>query len=301
MADGPSLGDFFAKKKKKNLKGSNLNNDVAQPKAEEKKSKTAKDKEEEGWEDEQQVVAPTMMVQVAGVLTKEEDTKEQEQSSVAAWGNVKKEKRDLNEKRFPSLAKAMLGQSSNINIDDGSNPNINIKTSKNVFAALDNEEDEEDTSAKRPKEIKPAMVKKQRGELQSQAVQREVSKYSAPGKSTEKKRKDEDEEDEEEVEAPSRTAKKKEKKERAKAQDAEEEKDDEEVEADAADLHIEVDEKASRAKYFGRQKLPTLLLSQRELQEEKAPKAAPAQAKGKKKRFVEEEEDRPKLLVADWD
>merc|ERR1712060_7461 len=95
-------------------------------------------------------------------------------------------KRDLNDKRYPTLAKSML-QSSNINIDDGSNPTVNIKTTKNAFAALHDNDDDDDEAPKGPKEIKPAMVQKQKGERTSTAIQREVEKYSGPADGKKKK------------------------------------------------------------------------------------------------------------------
>jgi len=290
MADAPapsSLDSFFAKKKKKNVKSTNLNHDTVL--AKEEKKKVVKNKDEEEWEDEQEMAAPIMQVQVAGMLNKEEDTI-QEQSAGAAWRKQKKpETRDLNDKKFPTLAKAI--QSSNINIDDGSNPNINIKTNKNVFAALEDEDGSEDEIKKRPKEIKPAMVKKQRGEMQSQAVQREVSRYVKD----EKPKRSEESEEEEEAGRQSRRQEKLAEKAKSKAKGVVQEEEPEEV---ADDVKIEADEKASRAKYVGRAKLPTLLLPRKELQEAKPIKAQPA---GKKKRFCEDEKEKPKLLVADWD
>merc|ERR1712087_230052 len=92
------------------------------------------------------------------------------------------------------------------NIDDGANANINIKTSKNVFGALAGDDDDEEDGPKRPKEIKPAMVSKVKGESQKVAVQREVDKYQGKkdGKDSKKKKsnknRDEDEEDSEEEE-----------------------------------------------------------------------------------------------------
>merc|ERR1712187_771707 len=95
----------------------------------------------------------------------------------------------LNDKKYPTLAKSVL-QSSNINIDDGSNATVNIKTTKNAFAALHDNDDDDEEGPKRPKEIKPAMVQKQKGERTSQAIQREVEKYSGPADEGKKKKKD---------------------------------------------------------------------------------------------------------------
>jgi hypothetical protein len=77
--------------------------------------------------------------------------------------------------------------SSNINIDDGSDAKINSATNRNAFAALEGDEDEEEEGKlvggkKRPKEIKPAMVSKQKGEREKDVVGREVAKYVPGGK-----------------------------------------------------------------------------------------------------------------------
>jgi len=304
-----SLGDFFAKKKKKNIKGSNLNNEAANPKAEEKKKPT-KEKEEEGWEEEQ-IAVPTMKVEVAGKLTRDDDKKEEEDTVAPAWRTSKSGdggRHDLNEKRYPTLAKA-VGRSSNINIDDGSAPTVNIKTTKNAFAALHDHDDDEDEGPKRPKEIKPAMVQKQKGERTSAAIQREVDKYGGPveekkEKKTKKKKKQEiessEDEDEDADEVEDKKKKKKDDKKKGAPKDDEE---DEEAEV-MEDVKMQPDLEASRKKYQGRKKLPKVDIPVSELEEEKEnrPKAQPAAGgkKGKKK-FVEEEYEKPKLLVADWD
>merc|ERR1712176_1504451 len=109
----------------------------------------------------------------------------------------------INEKKYPSLAKSML-HSSNINIDDGRDAKINIETSKNLFSALENEAASDDDSPKRPKEIKPAMVQKKKGETQKDAVAREVKKYAvAKAKQEKKKKKKENDSDREESESSS--------------------------------------------------------------------------------------------------
>eukprot|EP00411_Alexandrium_monilatum_P017780 CAMPEP_0175242500 /NCGR_PEP_ID=MMETSP0093-20121207/31098_1 /TAXON_ID=311494 /ORGANISM="Alexandrium monilatum, Strain CCMP3105" /LENGTH=436 /DNA_ID=CAMNT_0016536573 /DNA_START=42 /DNA_END=1354 /DNA_ORIENTATION=- len=234
MADAPSLSDFLAKKTKKKIKGSNLNVVSASTPETAKKPKS-KDAEEEGWQEEQ-VVAATMKVEVAGKLTREEDKKEEDDTSGHAWGSVKaksESSQGLSDKKYPTLRKSMR-TSTNINIDDGSEAKVNISTSKNVFAALENEEDDEEQEVKRPKEIKPAMVTKKKGELEKVAIQREVNKYSKDGPKKEggKDGKDDDEEDEgeaeedateerqEEVEAKKPEAKKKDKKAEKKAEAA---------------------------------------------------------------------------------
>lgn len=321
------MGDFFAKKKKKAPKGSNLNNEASTDKPEEKK-KGKKDKEEEGWEDEQ-IVAPTMMVQVAGRLVEEE---KEEEKAVAAWGTGKKAKgppvddRRINEKRFPTLQKA-VGLSTNINIDDGSNATINIKASKNVFSALEDDDGDEDAPKKRPNHIKPAMVTKVKGERACVALQREVEKYvpkKEEKKKAPKKKKDkgsdsdsdsdseedseEEDEDEEDLEAAAAA--------RAKAKQDEKKRVAKEAEAkakaaapkqveveDADDCKIVPDEKAARAKYIGREKPHEAKpLPKSEIEDERKNRGDGGISK-KKKKFMELEEQDGKrpLAVAEWD
>merc|ERR1712083_315609 len=150
--------------KKKKIKGINLNTGPATDKAADKKAKP-KDDNEQGWQEEEVVASTIGKVEVAGNLNRTEDKKEEEDSSAPAWGKAKlhnhlQDERDR--KRFPSLK----GASSNINIDDGKDAQVNIKTSKNKFESLVNEDDEDsDKEVKRPKEIRPAMVQKKKGEF----------------------------------------------------------------------------------------------------------------------------------------
>merc|ERR1712113_1066491 len=116
---------------------------------------------------------------------RDEDSKPEEDEPKRAWGNTKgksdsvQQQQHHNDKKNPTPAMSVQS-SSNINIDDGSEPKVNIKTSKNLFSALeDNQDDAEDAANKRPKEIKPAMVQKQKGEREKTAIQREVDKYGA--------------------------------------------------------------------------------------------------------------------------
>mmetsp|Transcript_28092 Transcript_28092/g.81004 ORF Transcript_28092/g.81004 Transcript_28092/m.81004 type:complete len:318 (+) Transcript_28092:177-1130(+) len=306
-----SLGDFFAKKNKKKIKGSNLNVASATSKPEVKKAKS-KDAEEEGWEEEQ-VVAPTMKVDIAGKLLREEDKKEEDDSVAPAWGSLKSSKneaRDLNDKRFPTLAKSVR-VSSNINIDDGSDAKVNITTSKNVFAALENEEDD-DQPTKRPKEIKPAMVQKKKGESEKVAIQREVDKYSHKKGAAKKddsdgeEGEDDDEDDEDQAEGEEGEAKKepepaepkrRDRKAEKKAEAAEkEEPERQEEKVVEEDLAMKADLAAVKAKYQKRKKpFPAKPLPQSELAEEKENK--PRVQPKKKKGFFEEEDDKPKLQV----
>jgi len=312
MSEAPSLGDFFKAKAKKKIKASNLNN-ATTVKPEEKKTK-AKSTEDDAWEEEQ-VVASTMKVEVAGKLTREEEKKDDEDIAAPAWGQPKGNKdgssgnANLNEKKFPTLAKSV--GSSAINVDDGSDTKVNIQTSKNHFAALEGDDDEEDEGAKRPKEIKPAMVTKKKGEREKVALQREIEKVT--GKETKKKasKEEDDDEDEEEAEAEDegRKKKKEEKKDDKKAskpaQSSSPQKEKEEEEL-AEDLKIPFDMVASKEKYKGRKKLPPQPLPKEELEEEKENRPKPAVGGGgkKKKQFANFDEDdgKKKLLTMpdDW-
>jgi len=187
------LGDFFAKKSKKKVKASNLN--IA-PATQSDEPKRKKDADEEGWAEEQ-VVGATLVVQAVGNLSLAEEKEDEDDSSAPAWGQLKtkatavKDERD--QRRFPTLAKAIRGPGSNINIDDGSNAAVNIKTSRNAFAELG---DEDDNNDRRPSELKPAMIQKKKGERETTAIRREVDRHAKDSKK--KKRKEAREEEEEE-------------------------------------------------------------------------------------------------------
>lgn len=297
MADTPSLGDFFAKKTKKKIKATNLNNTSTTGKPEEaaKKVKT-KNAEEDGWQEEE-LVAATMKVEAAGKLTREEEKKEEEDARAPSWGNVKtKDTQGLNDKKFPTLAKSI--QSSNINLEDNSGK-VNIATSKNVFSALDAEDEDED-GLKRPTKIQPAMVTKKKGEMQKDAIQREVGRYKKDEGKDDKKESKAGEEDEDE-EDDGAEAKEKEAKSKKK-----EDKKAKLVEASATaqqeleeDVKIQPDLAAAKAKYSGRKKLPKKDLPREELQEEKENK--PQAASKKKWANIEDEEDDKGKKLAYWE
>jgi len=306
MADN-ALSDFFAKKGKKKIKSSNLNNESANPKVEEKKIKP-KEKEEEGWEEEQ-ILAPTMRVEVAGKLMREDEKKEDEDVHTQKW-KMNKVKGGVDQNRkgyYPSLTSA-VGQSSNINLDDGSEPKVNIKTTKNAFAAL-NENDDDEEELKRPKEIKPAMVQKQKGERATVAIQREVDKYSKGDKKSKaeggkKKRAEliEDESDDDDVDDDKKVVKSKKKKDVTKqyAQQAEAASKSNFEDGD----DIPVDDEATRAKYRGRAKLPFKDIPASEKAEERQTNLPSNPQSGKKKRFVnmmDDEDGKPKLAYWDED
>jgi len=316
MATPGDLGDFFKNKTKKKIKASNLNTAATAAKPEEKKPKKT-DKDEEGWEEEQVTASTITRIEVVGNLKRDEDKKEEEETHAPAWGAVKNSGGQLdkvNEKRFPSLAKSV--QSSNINIDDGSDSKVMIKTSKNAFAALDNNDDDDDEAApKRPKEISAAKVHKAKGERETVALQREVDKYVDPKKEEkkedkkEKKEKKEDkkgtkkfaeeeDEDDDAEEDDDEDAKSKKKKAGKKdvAKDEEEKKEDEpELEEDVT---MAPDLEAVKSKYEGRRKLPKTDLPFSEMKDkENQPQQQSRNAPGKKKKFAnwDEEDDKPKL------
>eukprot|EP00930_Biecheleria_cincta_P001378 TRINITY_DN102519_c0_g1_i1.p1 TRINITY_DN102519_c0_g1~~TRINITY_DN102519_c0_g1_i1.p1 ORF type:complete len:301 (+),score=114.89 TRINITY_DN102519_c0_g1_i1:62-964(+) len=295
MAEAPgSLGDFFAKKNKKKIKGVNLNNATADKKDEDKKPEKKKDnKDEEGWQEEE-VVQATMKVGAAGNLVREEEKNEEEETSAPAWGKLKVQSNaGLNEKRFPTLAKSVAA----IDMEDNSQK-INISTSKNMFANLEDDDDDEEEGPKRPKEIKPAMITKKKGEKHQDAVEREVGKYK-PEKASKGKtqQKDEDEEEQHIVEKTEKEIKTKKKKE-VKAQESSEQKekaDDGEVKDH--DVMIQADLVAAKAKYAKRRRLLRKELPASEMEEEKENRPVPQNAgKSKKKWAVTEEEDTEKKL-----
>eukprot|EP00933_Yihiella_yeosuensis_P083458 TRINITY_DN97681_c0_g1_i1.p1 TRINITY_DN97681_c0_g1~~TRINITY_DN97681_c0_g1_i1.p1 ORF type:complete len:288 (+),score=116.68 TRINITY_DN97681_c0_g1_i1:69-932(+) len=279
-----SLGDFFGKKVKKKIKATNLNNTSSTEKPEEKKV-VKKSAEEDGWQ-EDEVVAATMKVGAAGNLIRQEEKPEAEESSAPAWGTQKKAKDNptLNDRRFPTLAKAV--QSSAINMEDTSGK-INISTSRNMFSNLEVDDGSEDDQPKRPKEIKPALVTKKKGEMAKDAVKREVGKFGS---------KMADGADEEEEVPKERKAVKKEK----KAKQVTEDKDEDNVKEVAEDLKMNSDSVASKAKYQGRKKLDRKDLPPKELLEDKENKPPQGGSK-KKKAFVDEEDDEKSRKLAYWE
>eukprot|EP00401_Gymnodinium_catenatum_P078370 CAMPEP_0117538626 /NCGR_PEP_ID=MMETSP0784-20121206/42575_1 /TAXON_ID=39447 /ORGANISM="" /LENGTH=317 /DNA_ID=CAMNT_0005335245 /DNA_START=55 /DNA_END=1008 /DNA_ORIENTATION=+ len=301
-AEAPLLSDFFAKKTKKKIKGSNLNNSAAPAKAEAKKL-ARKDAEEEGWEEEEQVVVAALKVEVAGKLTRDEDVKEQDDTAAPAWNTLKNKgesSANLNEKRYPTLAKS-IRQSTNINVDDGSDAKINIETSKNAFSALETAHDSDEDELRMPKEIKPALVKKAKGERETVAIAREVNKYTAKKAEAKKKQRreegieedseeeEEDEEPDEKVETAATEVKTKKKK---KTEDKKDEKAPER-EPEEEDVKIVPDLVAAKQKYNGRKKLPPAPIPREELEEEKKEtrQASTTGSKKKKAKGVAYEED----------
>lgn len=243
-----------------------------------------------------------MKVEVAGKLMRDEDKKDEDDNSAPAWGVLKEQKSGLNEKRYPSLAKAVA--SSNINIDDNTETKINISTTKNVFSALEDPEADDEKGSKRPKEIMPSKVQKKKGERERVAVQREVDKYSKKGGSgkdrdsiEEGDEGEEGEEEEEEVELVEEEKKKTDKKPSKKVKAAKEEVEEEEEEAaaeeervDEEDLKIECNQEASEAKYKGRKKLPLEDLPAEEMREQKETRRARPQTSSKKKKAIFDED-----------
>ena len=286
MAEAPSsLNDFFKKDKKKKIKGSNLNNSMNDKPAEEKKEqKKTKAEEDDGWHEEE-VVQATMKVEVAGKLVREEEKEKEEEAVAPAWGVIKNkgasDPRD--DKRYPSLAKSVA--SSAIHLEDKSGQ-VNIATSKNIFATLENDDDDED-GPKRPKDIKPALVNKKKGERETEAIQREVSKYKDPKKG------DDGEEGHDEAENAEKAKPKKKDEKKTKSSALKESS--KAQEQNFADLQIQPDHQAVRQKYIGRQKLPKKPLPAEELEEEKENK--PQRPIGKKKwAQIDEEEEEMKYV-----
>lgn len=313
-AAAPSLGDFFKSKGKKKIKASNLNKESTTAKPDDKKK--VKSAEDENWDEEHVPQASMGVGAVAGKLVREEEKKDDDDSAAPAWKKRDKEftttqvgGRQMSDKSHPTLAKSVGA----VNIDDGSDAKVNIQTTRNHFAALEGEgsDDEEGgPKAKRPKEIKPAMVTKKKGEFEKVALQREVDKYTKKPIKKKLKKKDEDEEDEESEEeeeeeeaeeAPEEKDRKKqpEKKEKKKKEEKEEADEAEEDEREE-DVKMQVDLAASKEKYVGRKKLAEKDLPRSEMQEQKENKKPVQAVGGKKKKFFAEEETEKKLAYADW-
>ncbi|CAK9025158.1 unnamed protein product [Durusdinium trenchii] len=283
MAEGPpsSLNDFFKKDKKKKIKGSNLNNSMNDKPAEEKKeTKKTKADEDDGWHEEE-VVQATMKVESAGKLVREEEQDKVEEASSKAWGVIKNKEQTnpKDERKYPSLAKSVA--SSAIHLEDKSGQ-VNIATSKNIFASLENEDDDDEDGPKRPKDIKPALVSKKKGEREKDAIQREVSKYKDP-------KKEGKEEEEAEVEGDAEKEAKPKKKEEKKAKSSVLKPSSKAQEENQADLQIQPDHAAVKAKYIGRIKLPRKQLPESELAEKE--NRPTGKIVGKKKKWADEEED----------
>lgn len=311
MADAPSLGDFFKSKGKKKIKATNLNKDTAAAKPDEPKAKKAT--EDDAWQEEQ-IVAQTMKVEIVGKLMRDEEKKDEEDVAAPAWGAAKKDagskRTDLTDKKYPTLAKSVAS----VNIDDGSDAKVNIATSKNVFAALEGEEDEDENGAsKRPKAINSSMVSKKKGEFEKVALKREVDKYAkkeekkakkAEGASDEEE--DEENEEAEEDEETKEPAEEEEKRREKKPKKKEAKKEVEEEAGEAAaedvpeDLRMQPDLKAAKEKYTGRKRLPPVDLPRSEMQEQKENKPSNQQSGGKKKKFVAQEETEKKIEYAAW-
>mmetsp|Transcript_125695 Transcript_125695/g.217681 ORF Transcript_125695/g.217681 Transcript_125695/m.217681 type:complete len:329 (-) Transcript_125695:159-1145(-) len=309
MADAPALSDFFAKKSKKKIKATNLNTASTTSKSEEKKSKD-KDAEEDEWKEEG-IVPTTMNADLPGKLTREEDKKEDEEADKCRWATQKPNKdvsaikSERDEKRFPTLS--VSTKSSNINIGE-QETTVNIKTSVNVFAALDGEDSDEEEGPKKPTSIVPARVQKKKGERETAAIEREKEKYGVTGgKKSKKASKDAegDEEDEDADEAEedldevdekeeAKAPKKKTGAKKSAKKDADEEDKPKPEEEESEDLKIVPDMVACKEKYKGRKKpFPAKPLPFSEIQEEKENRPKPQVGGGGKKK--------KKGGFADWD
>merc|ERR1712187_667092 len=123
-----------------------------------------KSTDDDAWEEEEVKASTIKGVESAGTLKKEEEIKAAEDTAAPAWGPLKTSKEmsntGINEKKYPTLRKAVGSSSININDDE---PKVNIATSKNVFAALETgEDDDEEQSTKRPNQINAIMVSKKK-------------------------------------------------------------------------------------------------------------------------------------------
>merc|ERR1711972_532659 len=168
---------------------------------------------------------------------------------------------------------------------------------------LEKEEEEDEASTKRPKEIKPAMVQKKKGEREKAAIQREVEKYCGKKEQGKKDKKGEDDDDEEDDEAEDDEVAE-EPKEEAKPKRKEEKKEEKKASSKAPEPEREVEDDckiladlvAAKAKYQGRRKLPPKDLPASELAEEKENQKPPPQKKKKWANFDEDFDDKARRL-----
>eukprot|EP00913_Durusdinium_trenchii_P003118 g2881.t1 len=252
------------------------------PAEEKKETKKTKADEDDGWHEEE-VVQATMKVESAGKLVREEE-QDKEQTN------------PKDERKYPSLAKSVA--SSAIHLEDKSGQ-VNIATSKNIFASLENEDDDDEDGPKRPKDIKPALVSKKKGEREKDAIQREVAEVIEvflldappfPNQESEPSAMQEGKEEEEaEVEGDAEKEAKPKKKEEKKAKSSVLKPSSKAQEENQADLQIQPDHAAVKAKYIGRIKLPRKQLPESELAEKE--NRPTGKIVGKKKKWADEEED----------
>ena len=294
MAEGPpsSLNDFFKKDKKKKIKGSNLNNSLNDKPAEEKKEqKKVKTEEDDGWHEEE-VVQATMKVEVAGKLVREEEKEKEEEAVAPAW-NLHKNKGTSDPKddrKYPSLAKSVA--SSAIHLEDKSGQ-VNIATSKNIFASLENDDDDEDDQSGRRISSRPWLARRRAKEKKMPFREKWAST---------KDKKDDDKDDDQEADQDDEKEVKPKKKDEKKVKSTALKESSKAQDENFADLQIQPDHQAIKAKYVGRKKLPKKPLPIEELEEEKENK--PQRPAGKKKKWaqMDEEEEEKKYIeeIEDW-
>lgn len=307
MADAgaKNLTDMFkVKSKKKAPKSTNLNaNPAGAAKADEKKDKSRK--QDDQWADEDDVGVTELKVQALENF-KEEETRDDDNSNVQAWNNIKKPaETGLNERKYPSLAKALHANPKAM-LEERDNT---VKISKNAFDALG---DGDNGQPKRSGKVVAALVTKAKGERQDDAVMRVKNTIEQAKKQKKRAAREagdsdisessEDEEPAEEDEAPKKAParKKAPAKKAAPTKDAEPDS-EEEAEPPAADTTMEPDLAAARAKYADRKRLPVKDLPFSELQEtqKKVAEKKTAAGGGKKKKnfaaFDEEDDSKSKL------
>merc|ERR1712187_363151 len=123
-----------------------------------------KSTDDDAWEEEEVKASTIKGVESAGTLKKEEEIKAAEDTAAPAWGPLKTSKEtsnsNINDKKYPTLRKAVGSSSININDDE---PKVNIATSKNVFAALETgEDDDEEQSTMKTRMMKTRMMTKRK-------------------------------------------------------------------------------------------------------------------------------------------
>lgn len=172
----PSLEDFLKKKQAKKVKGANLN--IAPKEDTEVKKSLKPDEKEQEWINDDAEAKVIKVGQELGQLVKEESDAESDSAAAPAWGKVKAEKKEenVNERKFPSLAKAGSVLSATM-LRNEQVSNSKVETHKNKFDNLASDEEEE-------AEVRIGEAKK-RGVLEASKV---VSKSEKNEDKTEKQK-----------------------------------------------------------------------------------------------------------------
>lgn len=253
----PSLEAFLKKKQGAKAKVTNLNKEPTEDK-EVKKSLKVDEKEKE-WNDDVAEVKAIKVGLELGQVVKEESESEEEDNA-PAWGRVKKEtEANVNDKKFPSLAKAGSVLSATLIMNEHQASSKKVETHKNKFDNLASDEEEEAGE----KRIGDA---KKRGVLEASKVAKADKPEGDEANPKQKSSREQFLDDE----AAKLKAQKKAERDALKAQIKASLKGEVAPAAPAAEVEekkveIKADEAAIAAKYEGRRKLPRVDLPAEEI------------------------------------